>query len=722
MLIDLHTHTKKIKTGDKPTREMPLDIKSALVFIESRKSANVSIVAITNHNYFDLEQYELIKFHSNEILILPGAEIDVLDSEGKNHHCNLIVDDKFKKKIIEKLPNDFSLLENFKIKIDDFLTIVKELSAIGIFETMSKGKEFPKADVEKILKFSDENTSSAILWEASDIRGAKIIANYNRKPIIGSDSDFWNVFNSHKLPEINIEIKDFKTFVLFLNKNPLFGGMKPTKTEIVIEPQDGVEKWNEKIHLPISTGVNLIIGPKASGKSVILKSIFNEVKKKTQLPLEYYESTKGYKKLEKAIIEELITKNINVSDDFESVKKNLIKSKEINSMVLKGKYLELINHLQGTKNARYQKILDMKSNEFLWNNSIEESGCKKINEKVTDIKKLNDAKEIIDKYKDTDNYFNTNKYLEKMIFEVQNKLLTSYIQIFKNKLIFKTKDVFKQTIVKNKSVTTMPGDLGISELFSNRFSLKKSISKLLDNDYYKNGKKFLGNVVENSGNIKTIYIEMISCINDKDTKKKFKESKFNTLTVNVKIGEEFFKCLRNIGENIFDPKIMDKCNKLVAEINENSINANNLVVYSYLFTNEFGESSRPSSGEEEFLALSNYLNNVDKSYYFLDEPEKSLDNKIIYDFIVEKINDIQARGKTVILTTHNANIAIATEPNFIILRQLNDKRPHKTFIGDHFSGELKLINGTEIIKWKDIALKILEGGNEAMKKRNEFYE
>lgn len=52
MKIDIHTHTKKCKSGDAPTREV-----SAERFCETILSTEVRIVAITNHNVFDLSQY-----------------------------------------------------------------------------------------------------------------------------------------------------------------------------------------------------------------------------------------------------------------------------------------------------------------------------------------------------------------------------------------------------------------------------------------------------------------------------------------------------------------------------------------------------------------------------------------------------------------------------------------------------------------------------------------
>jgi predicted metal-dependent phosphoesterase TrpH len=53
MKIDIHTHTRKCKSGDAHTREI-----SPEGFCEAILSTEVGVVAITNHNVFDLSQFK----------------------------------------------------------------------------------------------------------------------------------------------------------------------------------------------------------------------------------------------------------------------------------------------------------------------------------------------------------------------------------------------------------------------------------------------------------------------------------------------------------------------------------------------------------------------------------------------------------------------------------------------------------------------------------------
>src|SRR5687767_3381519 len=86
MKIDIHTHTKKVKIGDAETRNIGEE-----KFGEIIRSTDVKILAITNHNHFDLLQYEQFKNNlDGTCQIWPGIELDVNES-GKRSHLIVIV-------------------------------------------------------------------------------------------------------------------------------------------------------------------------------------------------------------------------------------------------------------------------------------------------------------------------------------------------------------------------------------------------------------------------------------------------------------------------------------------------------------------------------------------------------------------------------------------------------------------------------------------------------
>ena len=86
MKIDLHCHTKQIKSGDGEKRNVTPE-----VFREKISNADIGIVAITNHNAFDYEQYIALRDAVSDICaVWPGVEIDIQGSNGKKFHLIVV--------------------------------------------------------------------------------------------------------------------------------------------------------------------------------------------------------------------------------------------------------------------------------------------------------------------------------------------------------------------------------------------------------------------------------------------------------------------------------------------------------------------------------------------------------------------------------------------------------------------------------------------------------
>ncbi|MBK1811646.1 hypothetical protein JHL18_13560 [Clostridium sp. YIM B02505] len=73
MIIELHCHTKKVKTGDAKTRNV--DVKK---FSTKVQESNVEIVRITNHNNFHYYQYKELKDSVKDFcMVWLGIELDI---------------------------------------------------------------------------------------------------------------------------------------------------------------------------------------------------------------------------------------------------------------------------------------------------------------------------------------------------------------------------------------------------------------------------------------------------------------------------------------------------------------------------------------------------------------------------------------------------------------------------------------------------------------------
>ncbi|AGM24637.1 hypothetical protein [Spiroplasma chrysopicola] len=100
MRINLYQHTRAIKNGEHITRNLDIMDKTKVdLFISNLENWDVGIVFITNHNLFDLNQFNFFEDQLNEknILLLPGIEINIKDNENNIHNMNILELMKYQK-------------------------------------------------------------------------------------------------------------------------------------------------------------------------------------------------------------------------------------------------------------------------------------------------------------------------------------------------------------------------------------------------------------------------------------------------------------------------------------------------------------------------------------------------------------------------------------------------------------------------------------------------
>ena len=187
MKLDIHVHTKKVKSGDATTRNIEKDR-----FVDILKDTDVKLLAITNHNHFDLNQYEEFRDGVSTICQRwPGIELDVLEN-GKRAHLSVICNPKncvkFDKKVIEilagKNPDTFTI--SLKETVEKFDT----LDCIYIAHYFVKK---PNLGDEEFQILTDlVPNSKRILKEATNAISAGIYISHGHNSIYGSDVHNWD--------------------------------------------------------------------------------------------------------------------------------------------------------------------------------------------------------------------------------------------------------------------------------------------------------------------------------------------------------------------------------------------------------------------------------------------------------------------------------------------------------------------------------------------------
>lgn len=84
----------------------------------------------------------------------------------------------------------------------------------------------------------------------------------------------------------------------------------------------------------------------------------------------------------------------------------------------------------------------------------------------------------------------------------------------------------------------------------------------------------------------------------------------------------------------------------------------------------------PSNGEKAMIVLAHALFDDSASIYILDEPEASMGNEFINEVIVDRINGLAKSNKTIVVSTHNANVAVRTLPWQSVYREYDGELPH----------------------------------------------
>ncbi|MDB6165627.1 MAG: hypothetical protein JWQ83_767, partial [Lacunisphaera sp.] len=215
MKIDIHTHTKKCKSGDAPTREI-----SPESFCEVVRSTEVKIIAITNHNVFDLEQYTEIETRlGKEVQVWPGIELDVTD-DGSRAHLLVIVSPTLVQRFASAVAafTKGATPDTFTATIDEVLVRFDAFKPLYV----AHYKKNPNLSDEALAKLMAATKNPAcVLKEVSNSISAGIYISHGHPSIYGSDVQDWAKYEeiSRQLPDLRLPVDSFEHFCLLLQKD-----------------------------------------------------------------------------------------------------------------------------------------------------------------------------------------------------------------------------------------------------------------------------------------------------------------------------------------------------------------------------------------------------------------------------------------------------------------------------------------------------------------------
>lgn len=705
MKIDFHCHTKSIKQGE--TEKRNIDSKR---FVEKINDANVKIVAITNHNEFDKKQYEEFVQEANESFqIWPGIELDIKDDETEAHliiisNPNCL--NEFETSINNLIgDNDKS---TFIANIEDVLNEFNNKDVIYIGHYIGKKKMLSTKMIELIEKTIEEKYR--LFLEPSNYKTLSVMSDNGFRAIMGSDVQDWEKYSSINLPELKLEVDSFNQFLLLAKKdvtaiNTLL--QKKEKKDIDIS----IKLKNKKVinqTIPIYNDINVIFGLKGTGKSCIIDGLCDKYIK-DGIDCSIYRA-----KDVDDTIKSMQTINDNekfeVEFDLNILSKfieKISKWKDNNPTSLRN-YIEYIETKDNNKNKKRLGITKLKP---VKNNSTE-----KYDEYLEKRKTIDN---IINEYEDNNLYEFLEDNDKNILREINNKIYIRYDSFTKEEYIkYKSIELSNNCITKIKekadllsSSKSVPNSTGFFEFAKNRLTLKNETNNILK--LLRETKKIEEEKIGNLDEDKEVFLRKeYKTFFDNETGFKFGQTATTLKSV--------LKTLKNINKKSLED-VNEYIKLLNQDLKDNNIQATDFIGIRKYFINNKGEAYEPSDGERIMLILDRALFE-NKEVYILDEPERSLGNNFINDVVLPRINELAKLKKTIIIATHNANIAVRTLPFVSILKEYT-KGEYKTYIGNPFVNKLiNQDNENDFKNWKDESIRVLEGGNEAFYDREDVYE
>lgn len=675
MKIDLHCHTISTKNGEDKTRNVDVE-----KFTEKIIESDIKIVALTNHNVFDFDQYNLFSESVKEYCsVWPGVEIDIKGIKS-NYHLIVIANPKNANKFNDKIseltkgisPNKFTA---------KFEEVYYSVNCCDVLYIPHFHKE-PKIQEEDIIELSNLiKDNSRLFRETSDYRSLGVFANFNYSVIIGSDNHRWDDYEKNKFADLRLPIQSFEQFCLLAKKDELVINTLLNKKKckrIYVSPHKSV-----KFSLPIYEDVNILFGQKGTGKSEIIKSLKSYYDKMSINNVIYVGSEKD------SDFDNLLnTKDLKNDPCKLGIKKfddEFSKLNEWNDSlpISLSSYIEWISTRDNNKNKKKMKITNSVKLDTL-------KYDKKISSDYKTIEKLLNIK--LDKIQ-LSNYLSSSEInslevlLNKLIENISNTRFKDWKKVNAVKLSNWSIDKIKNIADKCSNTVSRPSTTGFSDFADNRLKLFEIVDEI-NNSFstpIKTEDEYLG-LLESKGDIYIRSKYRMLC-------KESRTAEFNSKISNLK---NFKIALDKLILSFRKKNVQDDL-QIIQELYSDGLND---ISYFIGLSKETvlsdGVKYNPSGGEKGILVLQKVIN-TEADVYLLDEPELGMGNSYINAAILPKIIGHAKNKKTVIVATHNANIAVRTLPYTSVYRE-HENGIYSTYVGNPFIDNLKNINDENDLK------------------------
>lgn len=669
--IDLHLHTKSSPFSDS---EYEFSLPKLKEYVEK---LSIDCIAITNHNLFDLEQFNEIS-EELEITVFPGVEINL-----EKGHILLI--------------SDNNELDDFQSKCKQVEELITSKSA---YITVEQLKEI-YGELNKYLLIPHYDKKPIIRSEIIDLLKPYVTAGEVTSPkkfkyCINNPNDLVPaLFSDLRFTEQMTEFSPRQTFIDIDNTSlRAIKNCLSDKNKVFLDPSEGhrffqVFENGQKL----STGLNVILGERSSGKTYTLKTIarmYDNVKHIKQFELLETDEEKDKKKFD----ELLTTKQSSVAEQFLKEFKDVVDDVvKIDRKENEKKIENYLNSLlkvaaEEEKKDEYAKCSIFNESKFIENSN---ETLKNLITSTQSLIENTEYRDLIDKHI-------SKKVLSELIIDLMRK----YIEL---------QEINQKKLWVNSLVMNIQKELQ-SSTASEHIKDAEFYSILLDNEKLKKFEQIATDIkrekiIEQKDVRRFKIVASTKRYNSaQELKNKIgrRDAVFSTAFVTYDSPIEYLEELKNI-----DQLAETEYYKYFVDVN-------------YKILNEY--DAEISGGERSEF---NLLDKIQDAHHYdmllIDEPESSFDNLFLKNEVNEQIRQI-SKTVPVIIVTHNSTVGASIKPDYILYTKkeiVASKAVYKVYAGNPSDGKLKSIDGEETSNY-DIMLNCLEAGDSAYIERNQSYE
>ncbi|ELI6429524.1 hypothetical protein RRM58_004840, partial [Vibrio harveyi] len=250
--IDLHIHT--IVTPSDPYFDYSLDTLKRYV-----SDSCIDCIAITNHNKFDKDQFVAIREELTDTIVFPGIEVDLegghilmiadnIDLENFSSKCSLVTKD---------IPDAESCID-----YERFIEIFEDLNQYIIIPHIDKSPSIKKPTLHKLGDAIDCGEVQSVKKFLYALNGGGL------PPVLFSDMRAKRGLENLPIRQTYVDIGE-------LTHSSLKRALRDSDKLALTESEGNRFFQVLDDGLEISTGLNVLLGQRSSGKSHKLNEIFN---------------------------------------------------------------------------------------------------------------------------------------------------------------------------------------------------------------------------------------------------------------------------------------------------------------------------------------------------------------------------------------------------------------------------------------------------------------